>query len=355
MMLYIHLPFCKSKCAYCAFCSGKYPKSLQRRYVDRLVAMMEHFLKDKKVSTVYIGGGTPSVLPLPLWQKLLEAIARHVNFSVLEEFTVELNPESTTDQLLKLLKEYGVNRLSFGVQSLCDKELKIIGRLHTAAQALEALHLAQRNGFDNIGVDLIYGLPEQSVESFRQSLARLLSYNITHLSCYNLQLEEGTALFEKQSALSFPDEDAQLLMYETLVSMTAAAGMEHYEISNFAKIGKKAIHNSGYWTGRDYLGLGVAAHSKIGDKRYCFTDDIDAFLNKEDFSFDETVSLSPQDIKEERIMLGLRTDRGVPMNEIDQSKARHYISLGVAGEKDGCFVLNSRGYLISNTIISDLM
>ncbi len=352
-MLYIHLPFCKRKCKYCAFCSGTFSAETQSRYIERVISLMEHYTRGKEVETVYIGGGTPSALPLPLWERLLDAIGGTV--SAPKEFTVECNPESTGEELLSLLKAGGVNRLSFGVQSLCDRELAAIGRLHTAQTALDALRLARKTGFENISADLIYGLPEQTVESFEKSLGALLSENITHLSCYNLQLEEGTPLFEERDSLCFPDEDAQMEMYDLLCKLTSKAGFTHYEISNFAKAGCEAVHNSGYWTGRDYVGIGAAAHSKLGNFRHCFAEDVSAFIEKGDFSFDESLSLTEQDIREERIMLGLRTRRGAPLAMLDKEKVQRFVDLRLGKIADDYFILNDKGFMLSNSIIAELI
>lgn len=354
-MLYLHLPFCKAKCAYCAFCSGTFPLQTQQDYIKRLIALMHHYCKDKTFETVYIGGGTPSALSLPLWKQLLAALGALTDVSMLREFTVELNPESTTKELLLTLKNGGVDRLSFGVQSLIDEELVAIGRLHTAAKALQSIRLAADCGFENIGADLIYGLPGQTPESFEKSLSALLTLPVDHLSCYNLQLEEGTPLYQKQAQLRFADEEEQLVMYERLLSLTKAAGFVHYEISNFAHPGKQAVHNSGYWTGKDYLGLGAAAHSKLENCRYSFLEDVEHFITKEDFSFDECLALSEQDKREEVIMLGLRTDQGVKMSFVDRQKVQKYVSYGLGEIKGDRFVLNEQGFMVSNTIIADLI
>lgn len=355
MMLYIHLPFCKQKCKYCAFCSGDYSLEIQNRYIEQVIKSLRVLVDGKSVKTVYIGGGTPSVLPLDLWKKLLTAIHQYVDLSHLLEFTVECNPESTREALLQLLKDGGVNRLSFGVQSLNDRELSAIGRLHCSAEALKAIALAQTVGFENIGADLIYGLPYQTVQSFKGSLQALLSCGITHLSCYNLQLEEGTALFCEQDKLPFPDEDEQMQMYECLCEMTANAGFAHYEISNFCKQGYQAVHNSGYWTREDYIGIGAAAHSKIGNKRYSFKENVLSFIAKEEIAFDDCVEISAQDEREETIMLGLRTARGVPMALLNEQKVKRYVDMKLGEIKGDNFVLNEKGYMLSNSIIADLL
>lgn len=354
-MLYLHLPFCKKKCDYCAFCSGNFSREKQEAYIDKLIGLIRHYGEKCTFHTVYIGGGTPSALPVSLWKKLLGALAERMDLFSLTEFTVELNPESTTRQLLQLLKMNGVNRLSFGVQSLNDAQLAAIGRLHDRQMAMDAISLAKKCGFHNIGADLIYGLPGQSVQSFEESLSILLETPITHLSCYNLQLEEGTPLFDRQQQHTFADEEEQLQMYERLICRTKAAGFEHYEISNFARSGYRALHNSGYWDGTDYIGLGIAAHSKLDNCRYSFTEDMDDFLGKTDLSFDECTILTEEDLREEAIMLGLRTDQGVPLSLLDKQKAEKYVAGRLGEIKGDHFLLNEQGFMVSNAIIADLM
>ena len=355
MMLYIHLPFCKRKCKYCAFCSGTFSQETQSQYIDRVISLIKHYTCNKHVETIYIGGGTPSALALPLWERLLSSISGVVDVSALQEFTVECNPESTEEKLLAMLKAGGVNRLSFGIQSLCDSELLTIGRLHSAQTARHALRLASQMGFKNISADLIYGLPGQTVESFVYSLKSLLCENINHLSCYNLQIEENTPLFEERNDFSLPDEDAQLEMYEQLCTLTKQAGFVHYEISNFCKDDCEAVHNSGYWSGKDYIGIGAAAHSKIGNKRYSFTSDVLAFIEKSNCLFDEQIDLTHQDIRQENIMLGLRTYRGVPLSILDNEKVERFVQLKLGRVENGYFILNDKGFMVSNSIITELI
>ena len=346
MMLYLHIPFCAKKCRYCAFYSVT-DASFQAAYIDRLCDMLAQ--TEGTFESIYIGGGTPSVLDRSLFQKLLDALAGRTA----GEFTVEVNPDSTDAALLQQLAAGGVNRLSVGVQSLWDDELRAAGRLHTAAQALRALTLARQAGFENISADLIYGLPGQTPERFLHSLKQLTDAEIPHLSCYNLTLEAGTPFGEHPPQL--PDEAAQLEMYRLLCAHLRAAGYEHYEISNFALPGRRAEHNSGYWSGREYLGLGSGAHSLIGGKRCAFSEDIVHFINKRGMEFDEEIVLDAADRREERIMLGLRTDSGTELGLLDEKKARRYQAMGLADIRDGRLILNERGFLVSNTVIADLL
>ena len=342
MMLYLHIPFCRKKCDYCAFYSEAGTEYAV--YIQKLCSFLEYYGKGRVFESVYIGGGTPSVLPVHEWTVLLAALAGKYS----GEFTVELNPESTDAALLTLLKRGGVNRLSFGIQSLVDEELSAVGRLHNAAAALKALQTAMRCGFENISADLIYGLPGQTPESFAYSLEKTLAAGVTHLSCYNLTVEPGTPLAEQTPEL--PDEDIQLAMYDLLCRTTTSVGMSHYEISNFAREGYRAVHNSGYWSGKEYIGLGPSAHSFIDGVRFSFAPDVHAFLQKKSFDFDEKLTLSQADKRTERIMLGLRTDSGAPMELLDKEVVQKYISLGLGSVKDNSFILNDRGFLLSNLI-----
>lgn len=350
--LYLHIPFCKRKCDYCAFYSGCADAAKKTAYVDALLSFAAAYRKFAPTETVYIGGGTPSVLSISDFGKLLDGLS-DCGFLPAKEVTVELNPESTTRELLILLKEKGVNRLSFGVQSLCDGELAAVGRLHTAGEALSAIRLAQSVGFDNISADLIYGLPTQTDSSLLQSVEGLIQSGVQHISVYGLQLEEGTPLAEKMQEA---DEEKSAAQYELVCKALQEAGFEHYEISNFCKAGYAARHNSSYWDGTPYLGLGAAAHSYVDGKRCAFLPDTDLFIQKAkdgSFSFDEEISISEEEKKEEQIMLSLRTSRGVDTTLI--SGYEKYLQSGHATLQDGRFVLTEKGFLVSNYIIADLL
>lgn len=350
--LYLHIPFCKQKCAYCSFYSvSDFDKE---EYTDAIIRCVEYYGKktEQKVDTVYIGGGTPSVLPPELVCRIFEAIYNNFDVVKTAEVTVESNPESCDSEFLRACAHSGVNRLSLGIQSFCGGELKAVGRIHTPGDAVKALSQARGHGFENISCDLIFGLPKQSAGSFKNSLDTLIGLDIPHLSCYNLQVEKGTPL--ERSKASVPGEEEQERMYFLACDMLKRAGYSHYEISNYAKPGFESRHNSAYWTGKDYLGLGPAAHSKIGDMRCSFLPDIKRFTKRSEFEFDSVSQID--DSLFEKIMLSLRTKYGLDMSFLPNSGT--FISRlckeGLAQVSDGVFSLTDRGFYLSNSIITEI-
>lgn len=302
--LYVHVPFCRHKCAYCDFYSGPlrgfraedYAEALMREHMSRRIA--------DKYSTVYIGGGTPSTMPAALLRPLL-ALGEG-------ERTIEVNPEDVTPQTAGQWLEAGVNRVSMGVQSMIDSELKAVGRRHTAAEATCAFRTLRDAGFDNISLDLIYGLPGQTPETWRQSLAELLTLGPEHLSAYSLSYEPGTLLHTRLMAgkIAETPEDTVVEMYETLCALTRKAGFTHYEISNFAKPGRQSRHNSSYWDSTPYLGLGPGAHSFDGVQRGFNPPNLGEYMKKPAgvFRIEEE---TPTERHNDLVMTALRTDRGL--------------------------------------------
>lgn len=350
--LYVHIPFCKQKCSYCSFYS--LTNADKNEYVSALLRYIEHYGKNikKTVGTLYFGGGTPSLLSPKQLENIITAIKTHFTLAPNAEITLEGNPDSLSKEFLQAVKKLGVNRLSIGVQSFIDSELKAISRVHDSKTAIAAIHTAKNCGFDNISCDFIFGLPHQTKESLLYSLDTAIDLGIPHISCYNLQLESGTPLFE--SGVKVPDEQEQEAMYYAACERLSEAGYLHYEISNFSKPSMHSRHNSAYWDGTEYLGLGPAAHSMLGGVRYGFDADIFKFINKEDFEFD--ISETIDDPLFEKIMLGLRTSRGVPLDNFKRSS--NYIKRlcdgGFCVVTDGVLRLTDSGFYLSNTIISDI-
>lgn len=259
--LYIHIPFCRSKCAYCDFYSGPLREFEAQRYVDALTAEFEARRAEIGcIETVYVGGGTPSSIDPMLLRGFCDLAEPGA------EITIEVNPEDVDDRLAERALTAGFNRVSMGVQSLSDTELAAIGRRHNATKAMEAVATLRRSGFTNISLDLIYGLPGQTMESWRRSLDGVLSLNPAHLSAYMLSYEPGTRLYHarEQGKIAEADDDTLLAMYDRLCHTAASAGFEHYEISNFSRPGLRSRHNSSYWDFTPYLGLGPGAHSFDG-------------------------------------------------------------------------------------------
>ena len=276
LSLYVHIPFCRSKCAYCDFNSYAGQEALIPAYVRALLQEATAWSRacgGKRVETVYFGGGTPSLLPLAEMERLIEGLRRRFAVAPEAEVSLEANPESVDLAYLRGLRSLGFNRLSLGVQSFDEEELRFLGRIHTAAEAAAAYDAARQAGFADVGLDLIFGLPEQKPSSWRRSLARALRLGPEHLSLYALTVEEGTPLARAMSEgkVQEPDEDAQAAMYTESEERLEAAGYEHFEISNWARPGHRCRHNLTYWETRPYLGLGAGAHSYLGGCRFANT------------------------------------------------------------------------------------
>nr|WP_317429518.1 radical SAM family heme chaperone HemW [uncultured Mitsuokella sp.] len=291
--VYIHIPFCRQKCFYCDFPSFAGRERYESDYIDALcreITVQGALYRGRwgRPATIYMGGGTPSVLPSALMKKLLKTVQEIFGVSLESghrqsgpfEFTVECNPGTIAPAYLKMLRRYGVNRLSFGVQTFDDVLLKRIGRIHTGAQAREAMELARAAGFRNVSMDLIYGLPDETIEMLQHDLETMISLQPEHISIYGLQLEEGTAFarMKEMGKLSLPDDDTVEAMYDAMTSFLPQHGYARYEISNFAKPGFESRHNLSYWQDVPYLGLGAAAHSYLEGQRYENVRDIPAYI-----------------------------------------------------------------------------
>lgn len=357
--LYFHIPFCASKCSYCDFYSFPGTAAQMDAYTDALCRRMREFPAEE-ADTVYFGGGTPSLLGGERLVRILNAARAHFTIAPGAEITVECNPDSMDDTLLEVLRAAGVNRLSIGVQSAHEDELRLLGRRHTFPEAQAAVRRAQAHGFANIGLDLMFGLPGQTTGKFLRSVDALLALEPAHLSCYGLKLEEGTPLWRAQPVL--PDDDAQAETYLALSEKLTAAGFEHYEISNFARPGCRARHNAKYWDLSPYLGIGAAAHSFYHGRRFAFSRDVNAFIGGEPPVEEETVP--DFDARAEYLMLRLRTSDGVERAEYERRfgdfapvlrALRRFEPHGLAVcGAEGCH-LTPRGFLVSNAIISELI
>ncbi|MDR1245218.1 MAG: radical SAM family heme chaperone HemW [Endomicrobium sp.] len=309
--LYIHIPFCRQKCFYCDFFSTKYDTDLADKYIDSLIKHSQKF-KNKKINSIYIGGGTPSVLSPKQIQKLLLSLSNTFNLSKVKEFTFELNPESVSKEKLIILKEFGVNRLSIGLQSAEDKYLKYLGRIHDFKTFCNCYDNAKHKGFDNINIDLIYGLPNQTIDEWTSILKKTLLFNSEHLSLYPLSVEENTT-FYKNGIVT--DDKLQHEMYEKTVKVLEDSEYVHYEISNWAKKNKEALHNTNYWRNLEYIGLGAGACGYLGKNRYKNIENIEKYINFIESNIDCTIENEYIDEKlytAETIMLRLRLlDKGL--------------------------------------------
>ncbi len=281
LRIYIHIPFCVRKCAYCDFLSFPSDDETKKRYVKAVKKEIAGRLpagRNRTVSSVFLGGGTPSILPADAIADILETVHRFANVARDAEITIEANPCTLTQEKLRVYREAGVNRLSIGAQSLNDSMLKILGRLHNRADVYRAYEAARTAGFDNINLDFIFGLPGQTAAEFEREIREAASVGSEHLSIYALQLEKGTPLYESADAFEWPDEESLRAMYETTETVLGEAGYRRYEISNYAKSGRECRHNTGYWTGDEYLGAGLGASSFIGGTRFRNTRDFGIYL-----------------------------------------------------------------------------
>lgn len=370
--LYIHIPFCKSKCIYCDFYSLPHAEQHMDRYVSvlcRQLAEISRQTTTHEVDTVYFGGGTPSCLGAKRLKLLLKTIEKHYRIAKYPEITLEANPDSAGDwRNLRRLRKAGFNRISLGVQSADDALLALIGRPHTFAQAADAVAAARRAGIKNISLDLIYGLPDQTMGSWKDTVEKAVALEPVHLSCYGLKVEKNTPLWDLQRNFEMPDDDLQADMYLWTVERLAKLGFEQYEISNFAKPGFASRHNLKYWTLEEYAGFGPGAHSDLGDVRYAYVRDLAAYCAGVENGGDilsENERIPARERDTEYIMLGLRTARGLSRQEFEyrfrlpfgpvQSVLERVAERGCAVLYDGRWRLTPEGFLLSNQIIGQAM
>lgn len=352
--LYIHIPFCRSKCAYCDFYSLPRSGALMDGYAAALAEALARGAaraREYRVDTVYFGGGTPSLWGARRLCGALERIFAGFNVAPGAEITLEANPESAGDaDALGTLRRAGFNRLSLGMQSACDGELRAIGRIHSARDTERAAEAARRAGFENLSLDLIYGLPGQDRARWLANLSAAAALSPEHLSCYGLKAEPGTPLYASRDSL--PDDDAQAGMYLDAVSFLEERGWAQYEISNFARPGFASRHNLKYWTLGEYLGFGPGAHSDFGGRRFAAARSLDAFLAG-NAPLSEDAAVLPRERAAERVMLGLRTVRGLPAAELAGAEPflRQCEAHGLALRASGRWRLTPEGFLVSNRII----
>ncbi len=366
--IYIHVPFCRSRCVYCDFYSTTLGLDVAQTYVRavaREMSLRRDYIKDAQIETVYLGGGTPSLLPANSLKELFDAIGRHFSLDEEPEVTIEANPDDVCEQWLQSLKDLPVNRISMGGQTFNDKLLASLGRRHDANQTVEAVEACRKAGFGNISLDLIYGLPGQTMDDWQRDVEKALSLGIKHLSAYALSYEKGTRLdaMLKKGLVEEADEELSRKMYDHLMSATAEAGFQHYEISNFALPSYHSRHNSSYWQGVPYLGLGAGAHSYDGRRcRRANLPDIKAYIAATGDVPHETEELSDEELYNEFILTRLRTSSGIPLLRLSSADRQYCLSMAsphlehqLLCMKDHHLCLTKEGIFTSNDIISDLM
>ncbi len=366
--IYIHIPFCIQKCLYCDFCS--FPdkgRDTMELYTDELCRRIEKFslrCADFRVDTLYLGGGTPTLLPLSCFQRLMDTLRRCYELSEDCEISCECNPATADRDALSCLRKLGINRLSIGLQSASDDELRLLGRAHSFSEFQQLLAHARAVGFDNISVDLMYGIPSQTLESFRQTLSALAELSPEHISAYGLKIEEDTPFARIRNSLSLPDEDTELEMYRLCTDFLRQHGYEKYEISNFAREGKESKHNLRYWLRKDYVGFGVAAHSCFEEVRFGNSRDLEAFLKGQDITEERTL-LTPRDIFNETVMLSLRLTRGIDCAQFEERFGASieelfpalpsFIQHGFLIRDRGRLFFSDEGFFVSNSVLSELL
>lgn len=370
--LYVHIPFCVKKCDYCDFLSAPAGRDTQEQYVQALLheIQTEGGRRKEPVASVFIGGGTPSILEADLLEKILKALSRCFYIEKEAEVTMEANPGTLTLEKLRICRENGVNRLSLGLQSPDDTELASLGRIHDYQQFLESYQMAREAGFHNVNVDLMFGIPGQTRDGWEKSLRIVAALNPEHISAYSLIIEEGTPFAARN--LKLPDEDTEYQMYEDTARILGKYGFEQYEISNYARGGKACIHNIGYWTGVSYLGLGLGAASLMDGCRFTNTTSLERYTTasrKPDFPDNirkDLIKLTRQEQMEEFMFLGLRLRSGIskvefaqrfgiPIEEIYGDVIRRYKELALLQEENGRIFLSRHGIHVSNTVMADFL
>ena len=370
--LYIHIPFCTQKCIYCDFLSGT-NLSLREQFINALIAEMEHYLDffdSDPMRTIYFGGGTPSLLSVAELQRIYDAIAQRWDISAVGEFTIECNPDDLTEEYLLQLRSLPINRLSIGVQSFCDDELQWLNRRHTALEAIKAVERAKYVGFENITIDLMFALPVQTLESLNYSIDKALELDVQHISAYSLMFEPDSKITKlmELDRLQPLDEDVSADMFDLLSKRLTEAGYEQYEISNYAKPNFHSRHNSGYWHGMRYLGLGPSAHSFDGEKRWYNIAHTIKYNAQLGHMYDSRIVeiLTDDELFNELVFTALRTKIGVDLLDLRSKfgdkrcdkllkQAQKYIDNGKMHIGDGRLSLTRSGIYISDSIISDFM
>ncbi|PIX89640.1 MAG: hypothetical protein COZ31_01000 [Nitrospirae bacterium CG_4_10_14_3_um_filter_44_29] len=384
--LYIHIPFCIKKCLYCDFLSVTYNEALAKAYTDALCK--ELVLKKNlagELKTIYIGGGTPTILPDECFKQLFTCLQNNYSLSPSPEITVEANPGTVDKSKIDAMLSLGVNRISIGVQSFNDDELKTLGRIHTSDEAVKAIEAIKNSGINNFSIDLIYGIPGQTLDSWKKTVSKAVELSPTHISSYELTLEKGTPLYEMinsppphpplgkggqeggkmtperfSGSIKMPDEDLILDMYNYAIDNLASKGYEHYEISNFALPRFRCLHNLNYWDRGEYIGAGAGAHSFIRGFRSKNTDDIRRYikdLNKGIIPETETTEIKCEDAIKEFIFLGLRKTEGISLAKAKElgldlpCVCRELIEDGHLEMEGDYLRLTRKGLVVSNSVI----
>ena len=357
--IYVHIPFCKSRCKYCDFFSTthlekqtQYTEAVLNEWSDRRKELMGG------IQTIYIGGGTPSTMSVELLRRIIGAIKPDTQDAEIE-VTIEANPGDITLEKARAWRALGINRLSIGIQSFNDHLLQLLGRRHNGLEAIQAVKNAQSAGFDNISIDLMYALPDQTMAMWQKDIAQALALGVQHISSYGLIYEEGTVLTTllEHGIIEAVDEEIELQMYDYLVEQLTTHGYEHYEVSNFALPRRQSRHNSSYWNDTPYIGIGAGAHSYNQTQRQWNISELDDYIQQAlaHNLQPEIEVLTHEQRHTEHIMLALRTCRGVAKKRLNQEAAERYIQQGLLTEKNGFIMATTQGFHVLNRIIEDVM
>ena len=372
--LYIHIPFCKQKCNYCDFYSLGCQESKIPNYIN---ALCEHIkreaplYKDYEFDTIFLGGGTPSLIEPKDFKKLVDTIKKHLKITQDAEFSLEANPGTLTKDKLNCYKPNGVNRISIGLQSTNDDELKCLGRIHDLEKFKESYTLAKECGISNINVDIMYGLPNQGLEDFKKTIKDVCEFNPEHISAYCLKIEENTPFYKMRESLILPNDDEEYEMYIYLCNELQNNGYEQYEISNFSKKGLRCVHNLKYWLSKEYIGFGPSAHSYFNGKRYFYEENIENYIkslecvdNLPKKHYEEETILK-ENSKDEYVMLKMRLSDGIADDEFKERfgtsfiseypSIADYISGGYIKLKNGAYSFTPKGFFVSNYILSNIL
>lgn len=370
--IYIHIPFCRKRCYYCDFFKTTDLRS-KNRVFDALkneLIIRSREIASEEINTIYLGGGTPSVLVVGELKELLETIKANFSVSTEAEITMEANPDDLTQANLSYLREVGYNRLSMGIQSFSEQDLKLMNRRHGVFQAVQSVKWAKKAGFSNISIDLIYGLPNQSLEEWERNVQTAIELDVQHISAYNLTYHEGTVFYDqlKQGILKELPDELSLQQFQLLIDHLKEAGFDHYEISNFCKPGLYSRHNSSYWKNEKYLGIGPSAHSFDLVSRRWNASSIQEYLNgiENNQPYSESEILSVYDRYNDYIITGLRTIWGVSEDLIErefpaeflvyfQEIKKKYLKAGYVSISNGKVCLSQEGLFISDKIMADFM
>ena len=370
--LYIHIPFCATKCYYCAFNTYSFHKEQAKTYLDALRTEMELYApQTASLQTIFIGGGTPSILSAKSLERLFADIKKHFQISPNTEITVECNPGTVDSEKLRVMRDTGVNRLSFGLQAMQDEILRQLGRIHTVKEFLHSYQLAREFGFDNINIDLIFSLPEQTMEAWQHTLSETISLEPEHISAYNLVMEESTPFYDwwKAGELVLPPEDAEADMFQYTIETLTSHGYTHYEICNFARPNREVKHNLVYWNNQEYVGLGVGACGQVDGVRYTNIRGIPLYieaLRQHKKPIADSERLTEYAEKAETLMLALRKREGICLADYERrfgekidavfrESIKKWTDLELLKLTDTHLCFTQRGFFLANEVFVELM